>query len=111
MVCDLAETYHIYDYRGYPLKLVGTLVFGLRDNSRIKMKISKEKLTLEQKLLARQADDLNFIAWSKTKDAQSGKNRPKSILQALLGDDEEEKLNSYKNGAEFDSAWKQMNGG
>ena len=38
LICDLAETYHIYDYRSLPVKLVATLSAGLRDDSRIKLK-------------------------------------------------------------------------
>ena len=38
LICDLAETYHIFDYRSLPVQLVATLSVGLRDNSRIKMR-------------------------------------------------------------------------
>ena len=38
LICDLAETYHIYDMRSLPLQTVATLSAGLRDDSRIKMK-------------------------------------------------------------------------
>lgn len=48
------------------------------------------KLTLEQSLLAVTADSLAFIAWSKTKDGQEGRNRPKSMYSALMGEQQVE---------------------
>lgn len=39
LICDLAETYNIYDYRSLPLRTVATLAVGLRGNSRIMMKM------------------------------------------------------------------------
>ena len=38
-MCDLAETYHIYDYESLPLSKVAIFSVGLRANSRIKMKM------------------------------------------------------------------------
>lgn len=35
LICDLAETYHIYDMRSLPLRTVATLSAGLREDSRI----------------------------------------------------------------------------
>ena len=37
LICDFAETYHIFDYRSLPVKLAATLSAGLRDDSRSKM--------------------------------------------------------------------------
>jgi len=39
LICDFAETYHIYDYRGLPAANAATLAAGLRGNSRIRMKM------------------------------------------------------------------------
>lgn len=43
LICDLAETYNIYDYRSIPVNLLSTLSVGLRDNARIKMKLRGER--------------------------------------------------------------------
>lgn len=83
LICDLAETYHVYDYRSLPLKTAATLSYGLRENSRIKLKINGESHQLETILLALIADRLGFLAWTKTEDAQHGRNRPESILEKL----------------------------
>lgn len=39
LICDLAETYQIYDYRSLPVFTVAALSAGLRDNSRIMTKM------------------------------------------------------------------------
>lgn len=88
--CDLAETYGIFDYERLPLSKVATFSCGLRDNSRIMMKVANTKVTTETLLLASAVDQLNFIAWSKTEDAQHGHGRPKSVVNAILNPQEHE---------------------
>lgn len=41
LICDLAETYHVLDMWALPVPVLAALASGLRDNSRIKMKIAK----------------------------------------------------------------------
>ena len=88
--CDLAETYGIYDFERLPVSKVATFSCGLRENSRIMMKIADTKVTTETLLLASAVDQLNFIAWSKTEDAQRGHGRPKSVVNALINPQERE---------------------
>lgn len=109
-ICDFVQYYHIIDYMELSPGLVATLLVGLPDDSRVKMAISGQKLTLEQNLLARIADTVNFIAWAQTEDAQKNRNRPKSILELLLGNDKKEKLESFT-AEEFDKKWKELTGG
>lgn len=45
LMCDLAETYHIYNYRSLPCKMVATFSCGLRNSSRIKMKMAGTSIT------------------------------------------------------------------
>lgn len=108
IICDLAEYYNIYNYKDFNPERIGVLIFGLRENSRIKMLISKQKLTLEENLLAIIADKLAFIAWSKTKDAESGENRPKSIYKSLNGikDDNNSEIEGFSTGEDFINEWK-----
>lgn len=113
LLCDLAETYHIYDYEQLSLDKVAVFSIGLRDNSRIKMKMSGQNVSFETTLLAGITDKLSVIIWSKTKDAQNGANRPKLILNELnktnQSDDKEMVFNS---GEEFDKYRSQLlNGG
>lgn len=90
LICDLAEYYNIYEHeRIAPLK-VAILACGLRDDSRIKMKISGCNVSTDTIIKAAILDNLSFIAWTKTKDAQSGKNAPESLVAKLQGKDKKE---------------------
>lgn len=80
-ICDMAETYHIYDYRGVPCKTLGTLAAGLRDDSRVKMKIGGVKASVDTLLLASVLDTVHLLLWMQTEDGTKGKNRPKSIAE------------------------------
>lgn len=83
LICDFAETYHILDWRTLPLQLAAVLAVGLRENSRIKMKIAEMQITPELALMAAMVDRLSMLVWAKTEDAQKGRNRPESILAKL----------------------------
>lgn len=110
LMCDLAETYHLYTIEGLSCSYVAALVVGLRDDSRIKMKLSGMKIPLNTYLLGVIADELVFLAWTKTRDAEKGRNRPKSILKILLG--ENEKPNNDKvvfhSFEDFQKAWNEV---
>ena len=101
LVCDFAETYHIYEFGRLPLMTVATLAVGLRDNSRIKMKMAGTQVTLDTQLLCAAVDRLSLLVWSKTKDAEKGRNRPMSILEAILHEDVESDTMSFVSGEEF----------
>ncbi len=79
LICDLAETYQIYDYRQLPLQMVAVFSYGLRDDSRIKMSISKQSVPLETMLLAGLSDRLSLLLWTKTKDAEHGPPRDNEL--------------------------------
>lgn len=85
LICDFAQTYHIYDLRALPLRTVAVLACGLGDDSRIKRKLSGQSLSMDTLLLARCSDILALILWSKCKP---GTRRPDSILQILTGSSE-----------------------
>lgn len=105
LICDLAETYHIYDYRQLPVKLVAVFAFGLKDDSRIKMKMNGQSAPLETLLLARMTDNLNTLVWFKTKDGQRGKNRPPSMVDILNNKIEEKSKNDvvvFNSGEDFE---------
>lgn len=102
LICDLAEVYHIYDFKKLPLLTVASFLYGLKDSSRTKMKLSGSKIDLQTMLQAMTVDCLNFLVWAKTENAQKNKNRPKSILSLLLGDQEEQKIEGFRSGEEFE---------
>lgn len=90
LVCDLAETYQIYDYKQLPLNQVAVFAYGLRDDSRIKQIMSNQIVPLETTLLASIVDRLSLSLWLQTKDGQKGVNRPASIADQLIKRDKSE---------------------
>lgn len=81
LLCDLAETYHVYDYRALPVQLLATLCSGLRADSRIRMKMAGvEELSLSL-VLAGIADRLSMIHYALT--ANEGDTPPKSIMEVI----------------------------
>lgn len=75
------------------------------------MFLSKQKITLEQALLAIIADNLSFLAWAETKDAQRGYNKPKSIYEALTSEPKESEHLSFDTLEEFEKARQRILGG
>lgn len=90
LICDLAETYQIYDYKQLPLYQVAVFAYGLRDDSRIKQVMSNQIVPLETTLLASIVDRLSLSLWLQTKDGQKGVNRPASIADQLIKRDKSE---------------------
>lgn len=115
VLCDLAETYHIYSIEELPISKVALFACGLRDNSRIKLKITGLKVPLETLLLSQILDNFNNYLYSMTKDSKSGINRPQSLTNKLIekvSEDKEYEL--FENSEEFNKQWrklvKQING-
>ncbi|MEG1075372.1 MAG: DUF5361 domain-containing protein [Ruthenibacterium sp.] len=104
LVCDLAETYGILDYRALPVSLLATLCVGLRDESRIKMHLCGAKATQNTLLMAAAVDRLSFLAWTKTKNAQNGIHQPQSILSAVLGTQTEREIETFDTAEDFIAA-------
>lgn len=105
LICDFAETYHILDYRALPLRTAAVLACGLREDSRIKMKLAGMKIPPEMMLQASTVDRLSMLVWAKTKDAQKGRKAPKSILEQLTKEqDPEKEIKPFESAAEFDAA-------
>lgn len=59
LICDMAETYGIFDIYGVPVVLLSTLAAGLGENSRIKLKRNGLKVPWDTVLLAFIADMLS----------------------------------------------------
>jgi hypothetical protein len=104
--CDLAETYHILNYESLPPMDVATFSVGLRENSRIKLKLNGYKVAFETILLAACLDKLNFLAYTKTEDAQKHRNPPQSTVAKLLdiSEDTQGEYETFNSGEEFEQA-------
>lgn len=92
LICDMAETYGIFDMWSLPAQLVATLAIGLRDTSRIRAKMMEIEKPFDEFLLAAIYDRINWLCWTKTEDGVKGVNIPRRILD-LLVDSEVEKNN------------------
>ena len=110
LICDMAETYGIFDLYAVPARLLATLAAGLRGDSRIKCKLAGVPVTPDILLLAAAVDRLSLLVWAKTKDGTAGKNRPDSIVKALTGQEKEE-AETYRSPEAFDLAWARIVGG
>lgn len=92
LICDLAETYGIYDYRSLPVSQVATFSVGLRDNSRIKSKIRGETISTDTLLLGMIYDNISkvLVALGAIEEINT------YITDILLGKEKKEKKKKYK---------------
>lgn len=108
LICDLAETYNIYDYRSLPLQSVATFSAGLRDNSRIKMKaadISAEQNTI---FLAAIVDGIESLKYGLL--GSKGAKRPESVVAALLGKEKKTGVKGFRTPEEFETELRRLRG-
>ena len=107
LICDLAETYGIFDMNALPIPLLATLSVGLRENSRIKMRMSGERPIRNEILLAAIADRLSLLVWFMTEDGQNGVNRPESLVEMLLGGTlENSDIETFDSADAFEEEWR-----
>ena len=107
LICDLAETYRIYDWKALPLVTVARFASGLRDDARIIMKLAGQTITSEKLMLAMITDNTNYLAWSKTEAARKNPGKPpERILPILLGMKvpEEDEVMAFRTPEEFEAA-------
>lgn len=73
------------------------------------MKLSNMKIDPKTLILARIADNTALNVYAKTKDAQHGRNYPKSLVKALTeAIDEQKKPREFNSGDEFLKAWREI---
>ncbi len=111
LICDLAETYHIYDYRSLSPKMAAIFSCGLRDDSRIKLKLANSKYPMELLLDVLTYDAVNWLRWSRSKAAHDGEKPPERIYDKLLGIDKDTKdsdVVAFDSPEEFEAARKRI---
>lgn len=89
------------------MKLIATLAAGLREDSRSAMSLSGMRVTTKELLMAAAVDRLSLLVWSKTKDAEKGRRRPKSIVEALTGK-EKKKIATFATAEEFEKTKREI---
>lgn len=84
LICDMAETYHILNYRGLPLRLAATLACGLGPDSRIVQYYTGIKPANRNVLIATVTDAVNVVTYA----LAGGKKPPTRIAEILTGQTE-----------------------
>lgn len=84
MICDLAEVYRIYDYRGVPGRLLGTLVAGLGVDSRVYQKMAGQTVPTNVLMDAMIVDELRHIAYVVRRIGGDDTQDPPESLAATL---------------------------
>jgi hypothetical protein len=87
---------------------VATLSIGLRGDSRIKMKMIGAELTRSELLQTVIADYLALILWSKTKDGQKGRNKPKPLRDVITGSKNKKEIVGFSTHEDFERVRQQI---
>lgn len=116
LICDLAETYQVYDYKQLPLSTVAVFAYGLKDDSRIKQLLSDQIAPVERLLLAIMVDRLSMLLWIQSKDGQKGVNRPTSLTDFFIKKEKEDtrEFMTFESPEDYEAYRKQLfygNGG
>lgn len=85
LICDLAETYHIYDYRSLSPRMAAIFSCGLRDDARIKLALAGVRYPLDTLLNVLTYDAVSWLRWSQSKVAHDGGEPPERLYNKLLG--------------------------
>ena len=111
LICDFAETYHIYDYRALPWDLRAVLASGLRENSRIKMKLAGFTYIPIEIVLPQIADQVSLLRYSFTEDAKHKRNMPELLTDIVREQKQEKKTAGFRSPEEFWAARERIIGG
>lgn len=104
LICDMAETYGIFDYRSLPARTAAMLSAGLRENSRIKLKMSGTKAPVDTLLMVAVFDRINHLIWMRTEDGHKGINHPVPLMKSFVDQDDPDDHESFETGNDFDQA-------
>jgi hypothetical protein len=110
LICDLAETYGIFDYRALPARTLATLAVGLREDSRIKMHLIGAKIPRKDLLLAAIVDRLSLLVWFNTEDGRNGVNRPPSVLGSIFGNESADNVEAFDTADAYEAEWARITG-
>lgn len=97
------------DWRGLPLRLAATLAAGLPTESRCKHRAAGLTFPVETLLLAKLADMLELLLWSRARAAGSTQEAPDGVLPLLVGKDTGEKTDAcrgFESAEAFERAWR-----
>lgn len=72
------------------------------------MRLTDRKIPLDLMVGVLSYDTLNLLLWSKTKDGHEGINRPKRLLDILLGVEKKDDIEAFDSGEELLEAFKKI---
>lgn len=105
LICDLAETYQIYDMYSYKARFIATLACGLKADSRIKTKMAGVTISPPNSLLyALIVDELRAIRYW----LMGGKEKPMFISDIMENGLPEKDNMGFNSGAEFEEYRKKI---
>lgn len=106
LLCDMAETYRIYDVKRFPARYIAMLACGLKADSRIKTKMAGVELLPPNSLLyAIIADELKAIRYGLMGDK---KNKPVFVTEIMENGLPEKENMSFDSGADFEAYRKKI---
>lgn len=108
LICDMAETYSVYDYKSLPVHLAAIFACGLRDSSRIKKRLADVNISTEELLLAGMFDRLNWLVWSKTRDGQQGIGAPVSMTSLFLRRQQDREVECFNTSGEYETRRREL---
>lgn len=105
VLCDFAEVYHIYTFKGLSARYIATLAIGLRENSRIKLKMLGVKNCLPDIIInALLIDLVRDIRYIFAKYLSLETERGESIVDLIYGKEQSAKKTGYSSVQEFEEA-------
>lgn len=102
LLCDLAETYHVYDFRALPVSTLAVLCFGLREDSRIKMQMAGLNHIPNQALFVNMTDTLQLIRYQLF--SKKSESKPTLFTDRLLNNIKESDVVLFDSGEAFEKA-------
>lgn len=99
VICDLAETYHLFDMDSVPLMTLATLCAGLPEDSRIKLHLNGVKRIPPSFTLVTIADTLTQFVY-----AFSGSDKTPTLYKDIMIGKQKKKSNEFKSISDFEKA-------
>ena len=105
LLCDLAETYQIYDFSQFRPRKLAIFACGLRADSRIKMKLNGMTYVSHEAIMAKASDELTLIRHYLT----AKKNDPDpELLTDVIYESEGTDTAAFSSGKAFSDAWDKL---
>lgn len=106
LLCDLAETYHIYSFEAVPIETLAVLSAGLHDDSRIKMRMAGMTKVSPSFSLVNLADTVTLLRYELR--AEKNAPRPQLLRDVVTGKREKQDHRSFISIEEFEEARRRL---